>query len=384
MTRTGPRTIYLHIGTPKSGTTYLQSRLEANHEVAAAQGLLWPGPEWGLQVRAVDELRRLRKGDPLPQDGEWGRLVDALRAGPGDRAVVSMEWMASLTPYQIRTAMRTLDADRVEVICTVRDLLRSVVAHWQETTKNYRTWGWEQFVRELVGEEPRGRARQVFWRQQDVPAIIRRWSRHVPVERCHVITVPPPGADRDILWARFCSVVGLEGSDFRPPKDTNGSLGVVSSTLMHRVNVAAQRQDVEHSSYKSVLHRKLARDILAAHREQEAPITVDPGTESWVRKRADRLIRELGKSGVDLIGDVDELRPGATMRGRTPSEVSDGELLELCTEALVALGMRQRDEIAALTEENRRLRATIRRRGLPVRAGAFARRIAGRQESAVG
>jgi len=46
-------TIYLHIGTPKSGTTYLQSRMEANRERAREQGLLWPGPRWGVQVEAV-------------------------------------------------------------------------------------------------------------------------------------------------------------------------------------------------------------------------------------------------------------------------------------------------------------------------------------------
>jgi hypothetical protein len=384
MNGTGPPTLYLHIGTPKSGTTYLQSRLEANHQHAAAQGLLWPGPQWGVQMRAVDELRRLGKGARLPQDGDWQRLVEVLRTSRADRAVVSMEWMASLTPYQVRMAMESIGADRVEVICTTRDLLRSVVAHWQETTKNYRTWGWEQFVRELVDEEPGGRAQQVFWRQQDVPAIIRRWSRHVPVERFHVVTVPPSGADPEILWARFCSVVGLEGSAFQPPQDTNTSLGVVSSALMHRVNVAAKRQDVAHSAYKAVLHRRLARDILAAHQDREAPITVDPETESWVRERAKRLIHELTESGVDIVGDVHELSPGATVRGRTPSEVSEAELLELCTDALVTLGIRQRDEIAALTEDNRRLRETIQRRGLPVRAGVFARRIAGRRENAVG
>jgi hypothetical protein len=47
--------------------------------------------------------------------------------------------------------------------------------------------------------------------------------------------------------------------------------------------------------------------------------------------------------------------------------------------------MSQRDEIAALAEDNRRLRETLQRRGpLPVRAGALARRIAGRGETALG
>ena len=380
MSEAGQRTIYLHVGTPKSGTTFLQSRMEANHRLAADQGLLWPGPGWGRQVRAVDEIRHLRKGASPPQAGEWARLVQELKAWTGDRAVVSMEWLGGLTAHQIRTAVQSLQPDRIEVVCTARDLLRTVVAHWQETTKNYRTWSWEQFARELVDEEPGGRAQQVFWRQQDVPAVIQRWSRHVPLERIHVITVPPDGARRDVLWSRFCSVVGLEGGDFQPPRDLNSSLGVVSSALMHRVNLAARKQAVEHSAYKKVFHRKLARDVLAAHRQEEAPITVDLRTEAWVRERATRLVRELSESGVDIVGDLQELSPGPRRSGRVPTDVTDTELLELCTEALVTLGVRQCAEIAALTADNRRLRDAMDRQSPLGALRAVAGRMAGRRQ----
>lgn len=380
MTSHGGRTIYLHVGTPKSGTTYVQSRMEANRRLAADQGLLWPGRGWGRQVRAVDEIRRLRKGASPPKGGEWERLVQELQAWTGDRAVVSMEWMGSLTAHQIHTTVQSLQPARIEVICTARDLLRTVVAHWQETTKNYRTWGWEQFVRELVDEEA-GRAQQVFWRQQDVPAIIQRWSRHVPPERIHVVTVPPDGARREVLWSRFCSVVGLGGGDFQPPRDLNTSLGVVSSSLMHRVNLAAKKQAVEHAAYKTVFHRKLARDVLAAHGPEEDPITVDPRTEAWVRERATRLVRELGESGVDIVGDLQELSPGTGRGGRVPTDVTDTELLELCTEALVTLGIRQCAEIAALTADNRRLRDAMHRQRLFGGVRAVAGRVAGRRQS---
>ena len=377
-------TVYLHIGTPKSGTTYVQSRLEANHQLAADQGVLWPGPGWGRQVRAVDELRRLPQGAALPAGGEWARIVEEVHAWSGGTAVISMEWMAGLTPHQLRMAMRSLRPSRVEVICTVRDLLRTVVAHWQETTKNYRTWSWEEFVRELVDEDADGPARRVFWRHQDVPAIIRRWASHseVPLERFHVVTVPPQGADREILWDRFCSVVGLEGADFQPPANTNSSLGVVSSTLMHHVNLAATRQEVAHTSYKAVLHRRLAREILAVHRPQEAPISVDERTEAWVRQRAVRLIQELGDSGVNIVGDLEELAPGPVTSGRMPTDVSDTELLELCADALVALGISQHQEIAALRADNRRLREISTHGRFTRTVGAVARRIAARRQAA--
>src|SRR5680860_325882 len=103
----GP-TIFLHIGTPKSGTTYLQSRMVANHEQAQEQGLLWPGPAWKAHVEAVGELRRLQQGGQLDPEGPWLRLAREVREWSGPRALISMEWLAACPPHQISAAIESL------------------------------------------------------------------------------------------------------------------------------------------------------------------------------------------------------------------------------------------------------------------------------------
>jgi hypothetical protein len=71
------RTVYLHIGAPKTGTTYLQNRLALNTKTLAANGVHFPtgspliGPEL-FQFRAALDL--------LGQD--WG--------GPPGHAVVRL------------------------------------------------------------------------------------------------------------------------------------------------------------------------------------------------------------------------------------------------------------------------------------------------------
>jgi hypothetical protein len=340
-------TVFLHIGTPKSATSYLQSRFEANPERAARQGLLWPGPGWGRHVRAAKDLWKLPDGEHLDPDGPWSRLAGEARAWTGDSVLISMEYLTSCTPHQIAAAVASLEPCRVEVICTARDLLRNFTAQWQEMTKNYRPWTWEQYVRQITEDRP-GPARRHFWRQQDVPAVLSRWLHAVPAERVHLVTVPPAGSDPELLWTRFCGVLGIDGTDFHPPTRKNESLGVVSTVLMRHLNVASRTHALPVRRYKELVQETVGGEVLARNRRHEDPITVSAETASWVERQAVSETREIQALGVDVIGDLQDLHPTGRTEGREPSDVTDAELLALCAEALVTLGVRQQEEIARL------------------------------------
>lgn len=361
-------TVYLHIGTPKSATTYIQSRFARNHERAAEQGLLWPGPRWGVHGAAAKELRALEKGAKLDPHGPWSRLAEQAREWQGDRVLISMEWLVSCSSYQIQTAIESLAPCRVEVVITVRDLLRSFVAQWQEMNKNQRTWGWDQFVTESKRRRRRGAAGGTFWAQHDVPAVVRRWAKEVPVERIHLVTLPPSGGDPEVVWSRFCDVVGIDGTDFEQPDKDNKSLGVVSSVLMHHVNKAAKARGFSKRDYKRVVYNAISTRTLAPRRGQEAPIAVDSATDRWLRRRAERMIEDIRGLGVEVTGDLDDLVPGPKLEGRVPSDVGETEVLELAVDALLDLGMRQQQEIARL-----RTRLMKRRRRSVARAERGAR-----------
>jgi hypothetical protein len=345
-TSTGP-TVYLHIGTPKSGTTYLQSRFSANHRRAADQGLLWPGPSWDRHVAAVRELRRLDDGERPARRGPWMKLVREVLGWRGRAVLVSMEWMVGLTPRQVEVAVDSLRPARVEVVCTSRDLLRSFVAQGQEMAKNFRTWPWSRIVEEVL-EDKGGPAHRVFWRQQDVPRILERWMAEVPADRVHLVTVPPPGADPEVLWQRFCEVLKVDGSDFEQPEQANESLGVVSTVLMQRLNAVARRHDLTHNVYDRALRQAVAVDVLGPRRGQEAPIAVDEDLEAFLRERAAGMVEELRGLGVRLHGEWEDLLPQHSTRGRRPEDVSDDELLDLSLEALVTLAVSSSKEIDRL------------------------------------
>lgn len=334
--RTAGPTVFLHVGTPKSGTTHLQARMSANREQAERQGLLWPGPARRVQVEAVRDLLSLEAGGSLAPDGPWSRLATTLRAWSGPRALISMEWLGESTPAQAEAAVRSVAPAPVEIVVTARDLLRTFVAQWQEMTKNYRPWTWAQFVEEMT-KTGSGPAHSAFWRQQDLPAVLRTWSAVVPAHRIHLVTVPAQESDPDLLWRRFCFAVGLDGSTFTSPGPRNESLGAVSAVLMQRINVAALASGVDHATYQRTLHKAVARRVLASYRGREQSIAVSAEVDAWIRERAESLVDDVRRLDLQVVGDLADLLPGPALLGIEPADVGDAELLETCIRALVDL-----------------------------------------------
>src|SRR5262245_54714543 len=119
--------VFLHVGVPKSGTTFLQAILWHNREAAAGQGVLYPGYVLVAHYHAALDLQPERYADWLqPQmTGAWGRLVDQVRSWPGT-SIVASELLSSAGPEQVERAMADLAFAETHVVCTVRDLARQI------------------------------------------------------------------------------------------------------------------------------------------------------------------------------------------------------------------------------------------------------------------
>ena len=332
--------VFLHVGLPKSGTSYLQKLLTANRAALAGEaGLLFPGESWSEQVLAVRDVRNLF--DPSMRKrvvGSWQRLVDEVTAWQGD-AVVSMEWLCAAGDEQIDRIVGSFGEREVHVVFTARDLARTLPAAWQEFMQNRQTWTWEEFlagVRDPDGTSTGGRA---FWAQQHLPRLLERWCRHVEAGRVHLVTLPQPGADRDLLWQRFATLLGIDPGVCRTEGlGGNESLGLESAELMRRINLRLEELAVGRRPNPFFKHR-LAKDVLAARRAEESTLSLSPEAQSWIGEVAERHIELVAGQQVEVVGDLAELRPTAPKAGRRPSDVSESELLEVAIDALVRLGV---------------------------------------------
>jgi hypothetical protein len=327
------RTVVLHVGLMKSGTTFVQTALFDNKPALAEQGVLVPGKGWGQQAGAVKHL--------LASDGEvgqrWDRLAAEIASGP-PRSVISMEFLGPARPSVRRRAVRSLRPARVEVVCTVRDLNRSLAAMWQETLQNGRWWTWADYLagaeqaRPELGREPDSLAGKTFWRQQDAVRVCRAWLQQA--DQVTLVTLPHPGASPRELLERFAEAAGLDATPLALAQPANESLGAASALTLRALNEALAERGLEFPAGQILRKRVIAKQILASRRSVEPRIGL-PVTP-WVTEASLAMRERLGALPVRLVGSWDDLDP-VPVEGVDPADVPAEEVAQAAIAALTGI-----------------------------------------------
>lgn len=320
--------VVLHVGLMKSGTSYLQHRLEANRALLAGRGVLLPGERWRDQVLAVsDVLARAQLA--AKSAGRWERLVAETAAHPGP-AVVSMEFLGPARPEAVARVVGSFAPTPVEVVVTLRDLGRTVPAMWQESLQNGGTFSWGEYVALLDGTRAPARA---FWRQQGMGRIVDNWVAGVGAERVALVTVPPPGAPVGLLWERFCEAAGLEALDALPVEPVNTSLDAASALVLRDLNERLRFDGLATGDYHRLVKFELGKQAMAG-RAGAALIGFDP--PAWLHRRAADVRARLQDSGARVVGDLEDLTPRA-VPGADPDAVDATQRLAASVDALRAV-----------------------------------------------
>jgi hypothetical protein len=353
------RAVYLHIGAPKTGTTYVQDRLELNVRSLARHDVHFPtrpmvSPGLFHFRAALDLLGQDWGGPPGHAEGAWDALVKRVNRSSGT-VIVSHEVLAPAAPDRVARVMHDLAGSEVHVVYSARDLARQVPAAWQETIKRGRTWSYRRFLKRMEREAP------WFFRAFDLPDVLSTWGAALPPERVHVVTVPQlrpaPGAE-DVLWLRMCQAFGIDPA--WAPRDsdrTNRSLGVAETQVVRRLNRRIDQATRREPAYDELIREKLAQDQLVERRS--APVRLPPDRFDWAEEHAQRWIDWLAGSGVDVIGDPEDLRPVRPAEGqrwRDPDKVKPKVQLNATLDALAAMTQ----EAARRPDPQRRLVARAR------------------------
>jgi hypothetical protein len=331
--------VYLHIGSPKTGTTFLQEVLWSNKDALAAAGVLYPGERHDAHFLATQDVRGLTwhgHADPAVE-GSWDRLVTEVRSWPGP-SVISHEMLASAAPDAITRALRSLAGLEVHVVLTTRDLARQVPAVWQEDVKNCGMLTYGEFTRSLRGLDDSIDPffARTFWSYQDLPVVLRNWTKDLDPGRVHVITVPR-GAARDELWTRFAETVGFDPAARTVEVEVkNPSMGVVETNLVRRVNELVV-SELGWPEYQSLVKTTLAVGVLA-ERPDSVPLRLPAEDQDWVLQKSKEIVQALREAGYQVTGDLDDLLPAtAAAEVRHPDEVTDPELLDAAVYAVAGL-----------------------------------------------
>jgi hypothetical protein len=356
----GVRRLYLHVGLPKSGTTFLQALMSHNRDRLLEQGVLYPSPRTASMFHAAIEVRGTHDFWGFPAEkvaGSWESLVKAARAHEGT-TVISHEIFSGATPEDVARVAADLEGFEVHVVVSARDVVRQVTAMWQEGVKNGDHRTFEQFGAQVTRDLDSGDYGRRFWSMQELTEVLERWSGVAPRDRMHVVTAPRSSSDPLELWRRYAEVFGVDPTTLDSDvSKSNESLGVAQIALLRDVNVSLDGR-IKQPQYSHVVKRLLAQRILPRHRTPRPQLP--PSLYPSLRDLSDRWVKQLRESPVHVYGSLDDLLPEPPDPGAAhPDDVSEAESYAVAREVIADLLV----EVARLRRQNANLtRSTLRSR----------------------
>ncbi len=371
--------VYLHIGAPKTGTSYLQRMIWTNKQSLFDQGFFMPPGNRRRQFDAVSDLRGEWWSSQRELTATWDLLAERVHENEGV-AVVSEELLCATPPDKIERIVSSLAPVPVHVIHTARDIGRQVPAEWQQILRARSPRTYESWLEQL-----RDNPVHSFWQVQDPSTVYQRWEPFLEKGNFHVVTVPRPGSPSRLLWDRFASVIGADADRaVAPDAHQNQSLGLAESELLRRFNARLGSRFPMRDPYIRVVRDHLLRQALMGAPDA-LRIGVPAEFADWINERAEESVQALAGLGdkVDVVGDPTELSAHITHAERSPADQTDSELLEAALDAWV----RQMEAIEVeLDEQRERSREAVQERAaleaelhaLRMRPLVRARRVAGR------
>lgn len=305
---------FLHVGTADSGTTLLQQLWRRHRDGLRERGLLYLTP---------DEV------DALPA------LLEKSRAWDGD-ILISHEAFADASDTTADDALAGLRgvANAVHLLITPRDLAHALASAWQQHVLQGEDQPLESFLEAMREAGPE----HAFWRQQDLPAIARRWSRGLPHDHVHLVVAAADAPGED-LWLRTARALGIDVSGLDSlTEQSHESLSLVEAELLRRVITRI------HDEHCHVALRRLSEGLfLREHLTGSTPggpLMLPAEHAEWIRARAEDDVRELREQAYDVIGDLADLIPAAAdhdhaAHDRAPHDLAPHEVTptELVTAA---------------------------------------------------
>lgn len=336
--------VFLHIGLPKTGTTYLQRTLWENKGALSAAGLLLPGRHRrrhllaSLDVREDPKLTE-RAGDVT---APWADLVAEALDWPGD-VLISHEFFGPASPDQVRHVVASLAGAEVHVLITAREMVGLAISRWQEYVRN----GGRRPIDLYPADRAYDPASAWGWASFDLADILERWGSVIPHERIHVLPMATGASDPAELVHRFLQVMGYGDVPVTTPeRPVNEGLGLVEAELLRRTT--PHMDDFRSAGDRGNWIRGYLAGpgVMPSSGERFRP---SEERLQELEARGRRAIATLQSGGYQVAGDISLLEPQDVRDRRQPGEVTDAEQLEVAVQVIASLMTRVR----ALTRQQR-------------------------------
>jgi hypothetical protein len=341
-TSLGGKTVFLHVGCRKSGTSALQLGLSRGADQLRAHGMAQPLAGRGEVVRGlVKPLEGARGGDESAAREAVAKLASTIRRSNQPRHLITLEALAELPPEATSIVIQGLAEFDTRVVLTVRPWALTIPSEWQQLVKSRFTGEYGDFTAAVVAPD---RAEGIlaeearrFHRRQDMSDIVRRWRAADPELPVHVVLVPSDLDTRPDLNQLFCEVVGSDSAHLAvPERMVNQSLSHQDAEVLRRVNLAlGDRLQNLRGNYRYSVRKWIAVDAMM-RKSGGSRIRLPQELEEWACKESARQLKAVVSAGCHVVGDAESyLHP--TLRGDDFVPATDAEIVEAAAATLANL-----------------------------------------------
>ena len=311
--------IMLHIGAHKTGTTTLQAALFAASKHLEEQGvinLVAYGEETANPAaRAVQRLPSSGStGAPVAYN-VWTTLVDQAKAHPNQLVSISAEAFAVSESLVIKSIVKDLGLDRLQVVITLRPLAKILPSQWQQDLHGaWLSLEFEEWLRETLKEVrpikeigPLQVPHQ-FWFRHRHDALLQRWIDAVGSDR--ITLVVADDQQKSSLLENFEKLLSLSAGTLSSTGITrNQSMTLPEMQIMQRYGQLLEsselgKQIVARNRYHKAL--KILRKVRPEN-TNDARLIVPAWSYQRVSEIQHEMVERMQASGVAVIGTLDKL-----------------------------------------------------------------------------
>ena len=352
------RSILLHIGPYKTGSTALQSAMWAKRDEMAQYGVAYPGRWRRLFAVGHALMRWAPRGHQVPDIGVWDAFAEQVRALDDVRVCVSTEDFGRLRKIErSRKIVEDFGADRLHVVYVARRFDRLLPSHWQERVKSHDIRSYDEWLRAVLLGDDQDEAHRSFWSSNDIDRVASRWLKSLPADRFTVIVTDD--SDRGLLLRVFESMLGLPDGFLTLDTNANASLSYNATELLRRTNKVFEERGWDDRTYTDLVQRGLVAAIQSGGR---SPLDDSiPPLPAWavehVAARSQERIDTIRALGLRVVGDLESLATPTTPGDVARAAEVDRVALDTATDALagvLAASLREQDKLRAAADRARK------------------------------
>lgn len=331
------RPFFLHIGTRKSGTSYLQAALRESAPALKSQGVGMPFSDWRDHFhRLLTPLMKYDEGDVAAARRELKSMASRCAGLSEPRLLASFEDLAELKPEQISLLIEALADFEVHVVITARHWGKAIPSEWQQCVKERLLLSFPDYVQAI--SQRSGEDAERFMQRQDVAEIVARWAAATSPDRVHLIPLPAKLSDPGLLPRLFCELIDVKAESLsEPPRLVNPSLGYPQAETLRRINIAlGDRLPDFMNEYRAAVRGVLRGPLWG---QKGATPTIPPGMRAWCEQESRAQVEKIRATGCQVSGDLTDLIASDWSADGAAEGPTDSDVAAVATSALADLAV---------------------------------------------